>query len=426
MNPTTAQRILLIDDQESIHEDYRKILAPQPKAAAALDQAAASLFDDAPAGTVVWQGFELDSAYQGQEGFDRVKKALSEGRPYAMAFVDIRMPPGWDGVQTVRKIWEVDPEILVVICSAYSDYSWEEMVAELGRNDRFLILKKPFDNMEVRQCAMVLAERWSVSRTDALTGLLNRRTFLDHLKLEWGRCQRYQFPLSCVMLDLDFFKRVNDDFGHTAGDVVLKIVAQQLQTQCRTNDFVCRHGGEEFCALLPHTDEAGAACWAEHARQAIAAIPVAISDRFLQVTASFGVAQRLATGDRIEMLTDRADGALLTAKRSGRDRVVRSSAIAGQEISIPDFEARSSARAARDRLIQSAQKVVRGATEISQLISSQIAGSTPGIIEHVSKLKESVEYLLTCLHDHVPAVIPMETSVHASMLGEKSAIINGH
>ena len=266
---------------------------------------------------MTWEGFELDSAFQGEEGFDRVKQSLEEGRPYAMAFIDIRMPPGWDGVQTVRKIWEVDPEILIVICSAYSDYSWEEMVSELGRNDRFLILKKPFDNTEVRQCAMVLAERWSVSRTDVLTGLLNRRTFQGHLHLEWSRCQRHHFPLACVMLDLDFFKRVNDDFGHSAGDVVLKIVAQQLQAQCRTNDFVCRYGGEEFCVLLPHTDEAGAACWAEHARQAIAAIPVAIGDRSLQVTASFGVAECLADGDLIDSLTERADQALLVAKTIG-------------------------------------------------------------------------------------------------------------
>jgi diguanylate cyclase (GGDEF)-like protein len=424
MNPTSAQRILLVDDQESIHEDYRKILAPQRRAAAALDQAAAKLFDDAPAGTITWEGFELDSAFQGQEGFDRVKQALEEGRPYAMAFIDIRMPPGWDGVQTVRKIWEVDPEILIVICSAYSDYSWEEMVSELGRNDRFLILKKPFDNTEVRQCAMVLAERWSVSRTDVLTGLLNRRTFQGHLQLEWSRCQRHHFPLACVMLDLDFFKRVNDDFGHSAGDLVLKIVAQQLQAQCRANDFVCRYGGEEFCALLPHTDETGAVCWAEHARQAIAAIPVVIGDRLLQVTASFGVAQCLADGDLIETLTERADRALLAAKRSGRDRVVRSTAIVTQAVSEADLDERSSARAARNHLIQCAQTVVQGAAEISQLISSEVADPAPGIFERISKLKESVETLLNCLHENAPTVVNLDISARSSQLSGQSALIN--
>jgi len=151
MDLKPARRILLIDDQQGIHDDYRKVLAPCQQPSAALDQAAADLFDEELVSPVVWEGFELDSALQGEEGLELVRRSLDEGRPYAMAFVDIRMPPGWDGVQTVCKIWEVDPEILVVICSAYSDYSWEDMVARMGRSDRFLILKKPFDNIEVRQ-----------------------------------------------------------------------------------------------------------------------------------------------------------------------------------------------------------------------------------------------------------------------------------
>ncbi len=93
-----------------------------------------------------------------------VEKSLAEGRPYAVAFVDIRMPPGWDGIQTVREIWSIDPEILIVLCSAYSDYSWDDIVAQLGRTDRFLILRKPFENVEVRQCAAALTERWLISR----------------------------------------------------------------------------------------------------------------------------------------------------------------------------------------------------------------------------------------------------------------------
>ncbi len=266
MNQETPRRILLIDDQESIHEDYRKILGPRNQGDTALDQAAADLFDSNPL-AVTWEGFELHSAFQGEQGFDLVRQSLEDGQPYAMAFVDIRMPPGWDGVQTVRRIWEVDPEILIVICSAYSDYSWEDLVAQLGRNDRFLILKKPFDNIEVRQCAMVLSERWSVSRTDVLTGLLNRRAFFGHAKLEWSRSQRHDLPLSCAILDLDYFKHINDDFGHSAGDVVLKLVAQQLQKHSRTSESVCRYGGEEFCVVLPHTNEDGAAIWAEHARR---------------------------------------------------------------------------------------------------------------------------------------------------------------
>jgi diguanylate cyclase (GGDEF)-like protein len=307
MNQKSTYRILLIDDQETIHEDYRKVLGIQPHSSTALAKAAAELFDDDSTPMVDWEGFELDSAFQGEQGLELVQKAIDEGRPYALAFVDIRMPPGWDGIQTVRRIWDVDPEILIVICSAYSDYSWEEMVQQLGRNDRFLILKKPFDNIEVRQCAMALTERWGVSRTDVLTGLLNRRAFDGHFQLEWSHAERHDLPLACALVDLDYFKRVNDALGHTAGDLVLKAIAQQLQANCRVTDYVCRYGGEEFCVLMRHTDEQGAAVWAEHAREAIAATAVIVDGRSLQVTASVGISERLGEADTVEELIDRAE-----------------------------------------------------------------------------------------------------------------------
>jgi PAS domain S-box-containing protein len=106
--------------------------------------------------------FDLDSAYQGQEGFALVKKALEEGRPHAMAFVDVRMPPGWDGVETTRRIWEIDPDLQVVICTAYSDYSWGEMFEKIGNRGGLLILKKPFDAVEVLQLAQALTEKWGL------------------------------------------------------------------------------------------------------------------------------------------------------------------------------------------------------------------------------------------------------------------------
>ena len=113
-------------------------------------------------------GFELDSAYQGQEGLEMVKKALAENRPYAMAFVDVRMPPGWDGVETIARIWEVDPELQIVVCTAYSDYSWEEMRAKVGQPDSLLVLKKPFDNIEVQQLAHALTKKWLLNHQSRL------------------------------------------------------------------------------------------------------------------------------------------------------------------------------------------------------------------------------------------------------------------
>jgi two-component system cell cycle sensor histidine kinase/response regulator CckA len=153
------RRVLVIDDNRAIHDDFRKILSPTPTLVAALDATEAAVFGH-PTETLQQTQFEVDSAYQGQEGVMLVKKALEEGRPYAMAFVDVRMPPGWDGVETTQKIWAVDPQVQIVLCTAYSDYSWGEMFDKLGHHDGLLILKKPFDGVEALQLAHALTEKW--------------------------------------------------------------------------------------------------------------------------------------------------------------------------------------------------------------------------------------------------------------------------
>jgi PAS domain S-box-containing protein len=157
-------RILLIDDIEEIHEDLRKILTPE-RNIAELQADEALLFGTAPTAMV---RFEVDSAYQGQEGLEKVRQALLEGRPYAMIFVDIRMPPGWDGVETIARIWQVDPHVQAVVCTAYSDYSWHDIHKRLGPSDSLLILKKPFDSIEVVQLAHALTGKWEATRQAAI------------------------------------------------------------------------------------------------------------------------------------------------------------------------------------------------------------------------------------------------------------------
>ncbi|MBI3881776.1 MAG: response regulator [Verrucomicrobia bacterium] len=160
-------RILLVDDNTSIHADFRKILCPNNSAAPNLNHLEAALFgDDQPAAGHT--SFTLDSAYQGQEALEMVKQSLVENRPYAMAFVDVRMPPGWDGIETIARIWEVYPEIQIVVCTAYSDYSWEEMRAKAGQPDSLLVLKKPFDNIEVQQIAHALTKKWLLNHQSTL------------------------------------------------------------------------------------------------------------------------------------------------------------------------------------------------------------------------------------------------------------------
>lgn len=179
MNQPPNRRILLIDDTPSIHEDFRKILMPPMEQNAALDGMESALFGEAAKPQA--PPFELDSAYGGQEGLQLLCTAMQQARPYALAFVDMRMPQGWDGAQTMEELWKVDPDLQVVVCTAYSDYSWEELLSRLKAHDRLLILKKPFDNIEVQQMANTLAAKWDMARrarlkTGHLEQLVEQRT----------------------------------------------------------------------------------------------------------------------------------------------------------------------------------------------------------------------------------------------------------
>lgn len=163
--PPTSERntrILIVDDNHMIHEDIKKILTPD-HGDDELTALEADLFGSA-APSVERVHFHIDSAMQGQEGLALVERAIAAKRPYALAFVDLRMPPGWDGVETIARLWAVDPELQVVICTAYSDYTWAETIERLGRRDNLLILKKPFDVTEVEQLAHALTERWDLVR----------------------------------------------------------------------------------------------------------------------------------------------------------------------------------------------------------------------------------------------------------------------
>jgi signal transduction histidine kinase len=180
MEPAQNHRILVIDDNSAIHDDFRKILGKPKATSKRMELSEALLFGEETAKNMLPE-FEIVSAFQGQEGLNLIEKSLLENRPYAMAFVDVRMPPGWDGIETTAKIWEKYPDLQVVICTAYSDYSWEDMLKRLGYSDRLAILKKPFDNIEVLQMAILMTEKWrlfqqSKTRLDDLERLVQERT----------------------------------------------------------------------------------------------------------------------------------------------------------------------------------------------------------------------------------------------------------
>ena len=174
MSDLSNRRILLIDDTPSIHDDFRKILTPTSVQHAELDEMEAALFGNEVKSTNLL--FELDSAYGGQEGLGKLIQALQENRPYALAFVDMRMPEGWDGAQTIEHLWQKDPLLQVVVCTAYSDYSWDELLERLHAHDRLLILKKPFDNIEVQQMANTLLTKWEMTERASI-----QMSHLEHL-----------------------------------------------------------------------------------------------------------------------------------------------------------------------------------------------------------------------------------------------------
>jgi PAS domain S-box-containing protein len=182
MKAEQPYRILVIDDDESVHGVYSCILSSTPEVSPK------PRFNFSPESGGVpptvpdrFPAFEIDFASQGQEGLERVRSAMAAQQPYTMAFVDVRMPPGWDGIETISHIWKECADLQVIICSAHADFSWQDLIRQLGHSDRLLVLKKPFDMTELRQVAYSLAEKWDLahhaeSHLQRLQQLVNERT----------------------------------------------------------------------------------------------------------------------------------------------------------------------------------------------------------------------------------------------------------
>ena len=237
----TNFRLLIIDDNPAIHQDFDKILRDDSEVDSQLSETERLLFGDATSRSSR-TAFEIEFALQGQQGVALVERALASGRPFAMAFVDMRMPPGWDGLATIERLWAKDPNVQVVICSAHSDYDWTDFVARLGHSDKLLVLKKPFEPIEVLQCATALTRKWQneqllqrqvqslehvvsvrtegleaanrqlrhLATHDTLTGLPNRVLLDDRLAQAIAHADRDGQAFAVMVIDLDRFKLVND------------------------------------------------------------------------------------------------------------------------------------------------------------------------------------------------------------------------
>ena len=164
--PNHAPRILIIDDNPNIHRDFELVLLDNldnPD----LEADERRMYGPAAQASLSKPSCTLDHALSGLEGIERVQQALAQDQPYQLAFVDIRMP-GIDGVETIERVWQIDPRIQIVICTAYADYSWEDLARRLGPTDKLLLLKKPFDTIEVTLLASTLTEKWFLARQAAL------------------------------------------------------------------------------------------------------------------------------------------------------------------------------------------------------------------------------------------------------------------
>lgn len=338
----TNRRILIIDDMPSIHHDFRKILSPDAPDEQTLAGTEKLLFGSEQPSRPT---FILDSAYQGKEALELVKRAQAEGRPYALAFTDMRMPPGWDGLETIEQLWKVDPHLQIALCTAFSDYTWEAMAERLAFGDQLLVLKKPFDSLEIRQMASALTWKWqmaqdaaikmlSLERTiedrvqellkvshllqyDVLTGLPNSTLLGDRLTQSLALSRRHDKQLAVIFLGLDRFKRINNALGHPTGDEMLKRVGQSLVATVRESDSVFRYGSDEFVIILAdinHPQQTKGV--AEKLLNAIRT-QQHIAGHDLSVTASLGISIYPDDGFDAVPLIKKAETAMHNVKENG-------------------------------------------------------------------------------------------------------------
>lgn len=383
------RRILVIDDNPDIHRDFEKILAPHrvsatgdaAKASANLDALESLMLGNAspkPAEAGAVDPVELSHAHQGEDGFNMIRDAARRGEPFVAAFVDMRMPPGWDGLRTIRAIREVDQDITLVVCTAYSDHSWEKISAEVGALDKLMVLKKPFDPIEVKSITQAACERQELLRRarmrndeleslvrertveleeerakdkerlgeledavqqrtaelrklamhDKLTGLPNRVMFYDRLltAIEKSRADSRD-AFAVLFLDFDRFKVINDSLGHLVGDQLLIGIAKRLdQTIASTinptnaSAVAARLGGDEFCILLQSRNvDTRATDLAQRLVEVLSA-PYELQGHPVVSTASIGLTLSTFGYSNAEDVLRDADTAMYRAKLDGRGR----------------------------------------------------------------------------------------------------------
>lgn len=372
MKKKNNNHILIIDDNPNIHMDIKSVLTTA-SAEDNINDLESVLFNQTKKQKITYTKFNctIDSAFSGEEGLEKISAATKTHKPYSLIFIDIRTPPGMNGIDATQKILELDPNVQIVICSAYSDHTWQKLISTLGVSDRWLILKKPFELIEMRQMACALCEKWSLQAQmhhkitektlflndanhqlsmkinelkkahqkinylayfDSLTNLPNRNYFYTEVERLFQKAKENSQKVVLMYLDLDNFKHVNDAMGHSAGDALLCKVTEKLQKLLRDYDILehfipnkfvdinlARIGGDEFVIILNSIHSL------EHinsiAERILSSVSVDyyIAGNIISVTASIGIAIYPNDGDSIDSLMKNADAAMYSAKNCKRN-----------------------------------------------------------------------------------------------------------
>jgi len=348
----TNRRVLVIDDDAAVHDRLVKILGPERGADAALLDAERAP-NQASAAPGQRPCFELEAVAQESQGVQLVQRAAKAGHPYAVAFVNIKCLKRPDGLETIEQLWESDPDLQVVVTSAQTDCNWSAAVQQLGHSDKVMVLRQPFDPIEVRQCVGALARKWQSEQTlrrhvesleqviedrtrgleaanrqlrhlathDSLTGLPNRILLEDRLSQAIAHAARDGHTFAVAVFDLDRFKVINDSFGHGIGDELLKEVARRLQGIARGIDTVVRLGGDEFVMIIDHLAVPSDAQMVAQRAIAVLQQPLRIGEKEISSSASVGIALYPQDGNSVEALMAHADAAMYFVKQHGRNNV---------------------------------------------------------------------------------------------------------
>ncbi len=345
MDTYNELRILIIDDNPEIQRDFKKILTFEKKSKVEFDNLDEALFGEAEKPVISLPQFRIDTASQGEEGIKLIADSLAEKNPYALAFVDIRMPPGIDGIETIKRILAIDNNIQIVICTAYSDYSWEKIIEQLGQRENLLILKKPFDHVAVRQIAMALTKKWQLMQAaflntkmleekveerteslkfqtlhDSLTKLPNRKFLLDFVNDAIKKSEHGMSKFALMFIDLDRFKLINDSFSHAAGDDLLVQISTRIQQNLRSNDFLARLGGDEFVLVMIDFDHPKIAKKIADKMLGILREPFILQEHKVIISSSIGITVFPYDAKTADELMKCADLAMYRAKELGGDQ----------------------------------------------------------------------------------------------------------